>query len=66
MRGSAGRAGRVVSLTMPGRTVTLTGRGRVSPSAAEMYPRLAEFAKLRAELDPAGILASDLSGHLGL
>ena len=33
---------------------------------AEMYPRLAEFAKLRAELDPAGILASDLSRRLGL
>lgn len=54
---------------MPGRTVTLTGWVRVSPSAAglaEMYPRLAEFAKLRAELDPAGILASDLSRRLGL
>ena len=33
---------------------------------AEMYPRLAEFRKLRAELDPAGILASDLSRRLGL
>jgi decaprenylphospho-beta-D-ribofuranose 2-oxidase len=33
---------------------------------AEMYPRLPEFAKLRAELDPAGILASDLSRRLGL
>jgi decaprenylphospho-beta-D-ribofuranose 2-oxidase len=32
----------------------------------EMYPRLAEFRKLRAELDPAGILASDLSRRLGL
>jgi decaprenylphospho-beta-D-ribofuranose 2-oxidase len=33
---------------------------------AEMYPRLAEFRKLRAEFDPAGILASDLSRRLGL
>ena len=33
---------------------------------AEMYPRLPEFRKLRAELDPAGVLASDLSRRLGL
>jgi decaprenylphospho-beta-D-ribofuranose 2-oxidase len=33
---------------------------------AQMYPRLPEFAKLRAEFDPAGILASDLSRRLGL
>jgi decaprenylphospho-beta-D-ribofuranose 2-oxidase len=33
---------------------------------AEMYPRLAEFRKRRAEFDPAGILASDLSRRLGL
>lgn len=33
---------------------------------AEMYPRLAEFRKLRAELDPRGTLASDLSRRLGL
>ena len=26
----------------------------------EMYPRLPEFRKLRAEIDPAGVLASDL------
>jgi len=32
----------------------------------EMYPRLPEFRKLRAELDPAGTLASDLSRRLGL
>jgi decaprenylphospho-beta-D-ribofuranose 2-oxidase len=31
-----------------------------------MYPRLEEFRKLRAELDPAGILGSDLSRRLGL
>ena len=33
---------------------------------AEMYPRLPDFRKLRAELDPAGVLASDLSRRLGL
>jgi hypothetical protein len=31
-----------------------------------MYPGLPEFRKLRADLDPAGILASDLSRRLGL
>jgi decaprenylphospho-beta-D-ribofuranose 2-oxidase len=33
---------------------------------AQMYPRLAEFRKLRAELDPDGLLASDLSRRLRL
>jgi len=33
---------------------------------AEMYPRLEEFRKLRAEIDPRGTLASDLSRRLGL
>jgi decaprenylphospho-beta-D-ribofuranose 2-oxidase len=33
---------------------------------AEMYPRLAEFKKLREVYDPAGMLASDLSRRLGL
>jgi decaprenylphospho-beta-D-ribofuranose 2-oxidase len=32
----------------------------------EMYPRLPEFRKLRAEIDPDGLLASDLSRRLGL
>jgi decaprenylphospho-beta-D-ribofuranose 2-oxidase len=32
----------------------------------EMYPGLPEFRKLRAELDPDGVLASDLSRRLGL
>ena len=32
----------------------------------EMYPRLPEFRKLRAEVDPSGALASDLSRRLGL
>jgi decaprenylphospho-beta-D-ribofuranose 2-oxidase len=33
---------------------------------AGMYPRLEEFRKLRAEVDPAGIFASDLSRRLSL
>jgi decaprenylphospho-beta-D-ribofuranose 2-oxidase len=33
---------------------------------AEMYPRLEEFRKLRAAIDPDGRLASDLSRRLGL
>jgi decaprenylphospho-beta-D-ribofuranose 2-oxidase len=32
----------------------------------QMYPRLDEFRKMRAELDPSQILASDLSRRLGL
>jgi FAD/FMN-containing dehydrogenase len=31
----------------------------------EMYPRVAEFRKIWGEIDPAGILASDLSRWLG-
>ncbi|MET8677779.1 FAD-binding oxidoreductase [Streptomyces sp. NPDC004647] len=31
-----------------------------------MYPRLAEFRALRAELDPGGVLAPDLARRLGL
>ena len=33
---------------------------------AQMYPRLEEFSKMRAAVDPEGILASDLSRRLGL
>jgi decaprenylphospho-beta-D-ribofuranose 2-oxidase len=32
----------------------------------QMYPRLEEFRKLRAQLDPGQLLASDLSRRLGL
>ena len=31
-----------------------------------MYPRLAEWRKVRAEVDPAGMLVSDMSRRLGL
>jgi decaprenylphospho-beta-D-ribofuranose 2-oxidase len=31
-----------------------------------MYPRVADFHKIRAEIDPGGVLASDLSRRLGL
>ena len=50
-----------------GGRVYLAKDSRVPPEVlAEMYPRLPEFRKLRAEFDPDGILASDLSRRLGL
>jgi decaprenylphospho-beta-D-ribofuranose 2-oxidase len=50
-----------------GGRVYLAKDSRVSPATLEqMYPRLAEFRKLRAELDPHSQLASDLSRRLGL
>jgi decaprenylphospho-beta-D-ribofuranose 2-oxidase len=53
-------------LTAGGR-VYLAKDSRVSREALEaMYPRLPEFRELRAELDPAGLLTSDLSRRLGL
>jgi decaprenylphospho-beta-D-ribofuranose 2-oxidase len=66
--GLAGLLGRLDRLVAgAGGRVYLAKDSRVPPGVlAEMYPRLAEFAKLRAELDPAGILASDLSRRLGL
>ncbi len=53
-------------LTAGGR-VYLAKDSRVSPEVlAAMYPRLADFRELRAELDPTRRLASDLSRRLAL
>jgi decaprenylphospho-beta-D-ribofuranose 2-oxidase len=50
-----------------GGRVYLAKDGHVARRAFEaMYPRVAEFRRIRAEIDPAGILASDLSRRLGL
>jgi decaprenylphospho-beta-D-ribofuranose 2-oxidase len=50
-----------------GGRVYLAKDSRVPAGVLEqMYPGLPEFRKLRAELDPDGILASDLSRRLGL
>jgi decaprenylphospho-beta-D-ribofuranose 2-oxidase len=50
-----------------GGRVYLAKDGHVARRAFEaMYPDAAEFRKIRAEIDPDGILASDLSRRLGL
>lgn len=50
-----------------GGRVYLAKDSRVSPdSLAAMYPRLAEFRALRADIDPDRRLVSDLSWRLGL
>jgi decaprenylphospho-beta-D-ribofuranose 2-oxidase len=50
-----------------GGRVYLAKDGHVARRAFEaMYPRVAEFRRIRAEIDPAGTLASDLSRRLGL
>jgi decaprenylphospho-beta-D-ribofuranose 2-oxidase len=50
-----------------GGRVYLAKDSRVSAATLEeMYPRLPEFRKLRADLDPRGTLASDLSRRLAL
>ncbi len=50
-----------------GGRVYLAKDSRVSPESFEaMYPRLAEFRALRADIDPDALLVSDLSRRLGL
>src|SRR5215469_9068820 len=54
-------------ITAAGGRVYLAKDSRVSPAAFEaMYPRLAEFRAVRADVDPDRLLVSDLSRHLGL
>jgi decaprenylphospho-beta-D-ribofuranose 2-oxidase len=66
--GLAGLLGSLDRLVVAaGDRVYLAKDSRVPPEVlAEMYPRLAGFRKLRAELDPSGRFASDLSRRLGL
>ena len=66
--GLAGLLGSLDRLVVEaGGRVYLAKDSRVPPDVlAEMYPRLTEFRKLRAEFDPDGMLASDLSRRLGL
>jgi decaprenylphospho-beta-D-ribofuranose 2-oxidase len=50
-----------------GGRVYLAKDSRVRPDVlAAMYPRLPEFRRLREQIDPSGLLASDLSRRLGL
>jgi decaprenylphospho-beta-D-ribofuranose 2-oxidase len=50
-----------------GGRVYLAKDSRVSPAAfAAMYPRLSEFRAVRSDVDPAGVLTSDLARRLGL
>ena len=66
--GLAGLLGALDDLVVgAGGRVYLAKDSRVpAPVLEEMYPRLPEFRKLRAEIDPSGLLASDLSRRLGL
>jgi decaprenylphospho-beta-D-ribofuranose 2-oxidase len=50
-----------------GGRVYLAKDSRLRPELVPvMYPRLAEFAELRARVDPAGLMQSDLQRRLGL
>jgi decaprenylphospho-beta-D-ribofuranose 2-oxidase len=67
-RGLAGLLGSLDRLVVEaGGRVYLAKDSRVPADVlAQMYPRLEDFRKLRAEIDPHGVLASDLSRRLGL
>ncbi len=40
---------------------------RLTPECfARMYPRMGEFARVRASVDPGGVFTSDLSRRLGI
>ncbi len=66
--GLAGLLGRLDEAVLDaGGRVYLAKDARVPPGElARMYPRLDEFRRLRAEVDPRGIFASDLSRRLSL
>ena len=50
-----------------GGRVYLAKDSRVRPDVlAAMYPRLPEFRQVRKQVDPAGLLTSDLARRLGL
>ena len=50
-----------------GGRIYLAKDSALSPQGmAEMYPRLADFQRVRARLDPQGRLSSDMSRRLGL
>ena len=67
-RGLAGLLGLLDQLVIEaGGRVYLAKDSRIPAELLpQMYPRLADFRKLRAELDPDELLASDLSRRLGL